>query len=335
MRRAIYRFIETYFRHRFLHLIPVPIMVVVFVFSMVSTKTTYNSSGVMWIERQTLLQTFSAIMQDNRSFATPAETTVSEFAELMNTDAFVRAIIKGTSLEPEMAKGNAAQAAMYANVRKWVWTMTLGDNIISVIGTHEKPEVAQELANATIEAYLTWRINNDQQDSQVALTYFSGLEKEYVAELDTARNTLQSYLEAHPDPVRGTRPAIETLMIDKLTTEMTDVQDKLTATRTKVQDSQLSLSQAEGNLRQKYLLIDHPALADKSDTSKKKLITNGVIFMVVGLMLSFVGVIGATVLDGAFRFPFDIKNALGIPSLATIPDVSDGKKKKAKEKKGK
>ena len=336
MRRAFYRFIETFFRHRFLHLVPIPIMLVVFAFSYVTTKTTYNSNGTMWIERQTLLQSMSANPQDNLGYVTPAQATVDEFAELMQTDAFVRAVVKGTSLESEMTKGLVVQASLFANVRKWVWSLTLGNNVISVNATHESAEVAQQLAAATMDAYLTWRINNDKQDSQVAQTYFADLEAQYTKELDTARTALQTYLEAHPDPVRGTRPSTETLMIEKLTAAMTDAHDRLTSARTKVENSTLALTQAENNVRQKYLVIDHPAVADKSDTSKKKMLTNGLIFIVVGVFLSFLGVVGAAVMDATFRFPFDIKNVLGIPSLATIPNVSvAGKGKGTKPKRAK
>ena len=201
MRRVFYRFIETFFRHRFLHLVPIPILLVVFAVSYVTTKTTYGSNGTMWIERQTLLASITSNQQDN-TWVTPAQTTVDEFTELLQTDAFIRAVVKGTSLESEMTKGQAVQTTLFANVRKWVWTQTLGNNIIAISAAHANAEVAQQLAAATIEAYLTWRINNDRQDSQVAQTFFTAFldAPGWDADLNFASRCLDEVAVAVLDP---------------------------------------------------------------------------------------------------------------------------------------
>jgi capsular polysaccharide biosynthesis protein len=322
------RLLETYFRHRWMYLIPVPILLAAAIVSFVTTKPSYLAHGTLWVERQSLLATLTSVRADGISWITPAEATVDEFDELLHTDSFVRAVIKQTDLETEMSKSLADQATLFEDVRKWVWVQTLGNNVVTVNAAHEQGKLAQQLSTAAIEAYLTWRINNDRQDSLTAQSFFGDLITAYKKDLDKARAELQTYLEAHPDPVRGDRPSTEMLQIDKLQLAIKDAADRVQKAVDNQENSRLALVRAENDVRQKYLVVDQPVLPGDPEVSKKKLIMNMVIFGVVGLMLSVVVLVGATLLDKSLHFQVDVLHGLGLPMLASIPSINTGKSEK-------
>jgi capsular polysaccharide biosynthesis protein len=340
MRLLLLRFLETYFRHRWLYLLPIALMLAGFAAFLVTARPSYPARGTLYVERQTLLASIATNQQDNIGFATPAQVTVDEFRELMQTDAFVRAIIKPTALEANMNQGVSAQDTLFTDLRKWVWATPVGNNIVEINAMHEKAEVAQQLANTAIQVYLDWRINNDQQESLVAQSFFSSLIDQYTGEVDKARANLQAYLEAHPDPVRGERSTLEKMQIDKLQAAIDDTQNRLQKTQEKEENSRLALKQAEHNVRQKYLVIDQPALPDKNDMSRKRLLISGAIFLVVGLLLATIGVVGGTLLDQSFHYPLDVTYGLALPVLALVPPAqphlrrSSRADKKAKQKRG-
>jgi capsular polysaccharide biosynthesis protein len=334
MRQLLVRFLETYYHHRWLYWLPVPIMLVVFGASLFTAKDAYITQGTIWVQKQVLLASITSSSTDSWGYSTPAQVTADEATELMQSDAFIRAIVQETDLESELSKGPSATADLFTNVRKWVWWSALGNNLIAANASHEKAAVAQQLSAGAIKTFLAWHINIDRQDSQVAQTYFSSLVDQYSKEVDTARSTLETYLQAHPDPTRGDRPSLELLQIDKLQSEIKDATDRLSKAKDDEETSRLKLTQVDQNINQQYITVDEPALPTKPEVSRKKLLLNGVIYLAAGILISILGVMGATLMDTSIRFSSEVATRLELPVLAVIPDATKSVKAR-KGKKGK
>ena len=144
--------------------------------------------------------------------------------------------------------------------------------------------------------------------------------------LEEAREELKVYLEQHPEPIRGDRQETEVLEIDRLQFAISQAEKDLVDSRQKEQDAQLATDQAESDVRQTYLVIDGATLPTKPESSKKDALVSALIFVVVGVILSVGGIIGAALLDRSFRFPIDVRHGLDLPVLALIPDTSRASK---------
>jgi hypothetical protein len=48
---------------------------------------------------------------------------------------------------------------------------------------------------------------------------------------------------------------------------------------------------------------------------------DSVVFVVVGVILAAIAIVGGAVLDRSFRFPLDIEYGLGLPVLSVVPDI--------------
>ena len=334
MRHLLVRFLETYFHHRWLYWLPVPIMLAVFGVSMVTAKEAYIAQGTIWVQKQVLLASITSTSSDSWGYSTPAQVTVDEATELMQSDAFVRAIVQQTDLESELSKGPEATQSLFADVRVWVWWSAIGNNMIAANASNEKAAIAQQLATGAIKTFLAWHVNIDRQDSQVAQTYFNDLVNQYTKEVDTARAALETYLTAHPDPARGDRPSLEQLQIDKLTSDIKEATDRLTKAKADEETSRLKLTQVDQNINQQYITIDEPPLPTKPEVSRKKMLMNGVIYIVAGILISVLGVVGATLMDTSIRFSNEVVTRLELPVLAVIPNMA-GADKAGKRKKGK
>jgi capsular polysaccharide biosynthesis protein len=330
IRLVILRFLESYFRHRWLWLAPIVLLAIFAGINFVRAKPIYISRGAMYVQRHSLLATLTTATNDGSLWITPADQTVAEFKELMQTDAFVRAMIQKTDLEPEMAKGSAVVERVYADVRRAVWVQSLGNNLVMIGATHEKAELAQQLAAALIATYQQWRINSDQQESATAQQFFDGLIQKYQDDLTTARNALKTYLDQHPDPARGDRPSIEKMDIERLQGAIDLSLKQLGSALDKEENARLNMSRAESDVKQKYYVIDAPNFPEEPENSKKQAATNSAIFVVIGVVLSVGGVVGGALLDRALRFPVDVRHILNLPVLASIPEpkIERAKKKK-------
>jgi capsular polysaccharide biosynthesis protein len=330
IRLVLLRFLESYFRHRWLYLAPIVVMAIFAGVSFVRAKPAYISRGALYVTRTTLLATLTTATSDGSLWVTPADQTVAEFKELMQTDAFVRAIIQKTDLEPEMQKGSAVAERTFTNVRRAAWVQSLGNNLVMVGATHEQANFAQQMASALITTYHQWLINSDQQESRIAQQFFADQIQKYREDVSAARDALKAYLEQNPDPTRGDRPTNERIEIEQLQSAIDLAQKQLVSALDKEENARLNLSRAESDVKQKYYVVDAPNLPDTPENSKKQAAINSAIFVAVGFVLTLVGIVGGALLDTACRFPLDVRHGLNLPVLANIPELDSGKRKSKK-----
>lgn len=330
VRLVILRVSESYFRHRWLYMAPIALMIVVGALSSLRARPVFISRGAIYVQKETLLTSLTSIQDSGFTWVTPAQTAVDEFGELIQTDAFIRAIIKQTDLEAMMSQGSSVVESTIADVRKDIWVQALGQNLMLLAAADETPQLAEQKARALGEAYIQWKINADRDESMSAQVFFSNLVQSYRADLEKAQQDQQTYLEQHPDPVRGDRPTTEQVQIQRLQAAVDVATTRLSGAMDKEDSAKLALAQSESKARQTYLVIDAPSLPRKPENSKKDLLVKVAILAAVGLILSATGVIGAALLDDSFRFPIDVQHSLNLPVLAIVPDAMPRRNKARK-----
>jgi capsular polysaccharide biosynthesis protein len=304
-------------------------LVAVSLFSTLTAKPSYIALGAVYVQKESLLASLTSIQNTGFAWVTPAQATVDEFKELIQTDSFIRAIIKQTDLESSMNLGAAEVSRLIANTRAAVWAQPLGNNLVQIGAVDEKGPLAEQMAKALVEAYIQWKINSDQQESTSAQAFFENLVQTYQADLEAARQEQQTYLTDHPDPVRADRPTAEQVEMNQLQATVNEANMRLTNAIDKLDSAKLALAQSDSKARQTYLVLDAPHVPTQAPSSKTKLVMNLVIMAVVGLILGGIGTAGAALLDSSYRFPVDVQNGLNLPVLAVVPDVA-GKARSAK-----
>ena len=151
VRLVVLRILESYFRHRWLYLLPIVLMSILGVVFVLVTKPTYTAKGVLYVETQSYLASLTAVRDSNASWwTTPSQAVNQEISELLQTDAFVRAIIQRTSLEENMDKGPIIVETIIKSTRENVWAVSLGNNQLQVNAVHEDPEIAYQIVTAVI-----------------------------------------------------------------------------------------------------------------------------------------------------------------------------------------
>lgn len=323
VRLVVLRILESYFRHRWLYLLPIVLMSILGAVFVLLTKPTYTAKGVLYVETQSYLASLTDVRDSGASWwTTPAQAVNEEISELLQTDAFVRAIIQRTSLEEKMDEGSATVEIIIKETRENVWPTPFGNNQLQVNAVHEDPEVAYQIVTAVIEGYLQWRVNADLAESEVAQEFFTTLIETYSADLSAAREAMRSYLATHPIPLRGDRPGDEVLEISRLQAEIDLAASRYATALNKEEETRLAMAQIESDARQTYFLIDAPTIPEKPDTSLKSMAVSGGIFMVLGIFLSGGLIVGAAILDRSFRFPVDVWHRLDLPLLTMVPETA-------------
>jgi capsular polysaccharide biosynthesis protein len=327
-RIIILRLFDSYFRHRWLYLLPILVMAIFAVVYTLTREHVYISSGVIFTEQTSLLSSLTSVQSEGFSWNTPAQDTTNQISDLIRTDAFIRAVIQGTDLEAEMDKGEPVVRETIYEVRRRIWASVAGTSQVQISAANTNPHIAYQLAQSTIDTFIQWKINLDRTDSVTAGDFFQELIQGYRTDVTQAQQTLRSYLEAHPEPVRGARPDTEELEIQRLQADLDFAGTRLAQALDKAEEARLAETQVESNIRQKYTVVDAPGLPDRPATSRRQIAMNASVFLAVGALLSVIAVLGATVIERSFRTPLDVKQALDLPVLAVVPDVPKQNQKK-------
>lgn len=322
LRLVLLRLLESYFRHRWLYLLPIVIMIGLSVVFIKFKKPLYISEGILYVQKGSLLNSLTSIRNDSFSWLTPAQETAEEINDLIKTDAFMRAVISKTDLEAEMDGGLAQTAEVIQTTRQSIWVTPNGSNQLLIGAAREDRELPAQLVNAVVDNFVQWKINEDLTESTVAQEFFQNLTVDYEADLIQARQELDEYFLNHPAPERGERPEIEQIQIVRLEGDVRLAEQRYSNAIANDEVARLAMTKAESTAPQSYFLIDAPKVPLTPAISLTDLIVNVVIFIIVGVIFSGVGIVGSALLDRTLRVPLDIEHNLNLPVLGALPDIS-------------
>lgn len=325
IRLILLRLLESYFRHRWLYLAPIGLMLAAMGAYMQVVPAPYIAEGTLYVQQETLLSSLTSVRNNGLGFryVTPAEETVGELYQLMNSEGFIRAIIQQTDLEAKMGEGPKVVDQIVKETREAVWFRSLGNNLVMVSAQYTMPRVSAQLVASTVETYTRWKTNISREESVAARDFFRDLVANYSLALDAERSALTDYLVAHQEPVRGARPPAEAARIAQLEAAVALAEERLRDAEHKEEDAQLALAQTESNIRQGYFVVDAPKQPLEPKRSKKELAMIAAIFLMAGAFFSVAGIVGGALLDRSVRFPIDVKHGLGLPVLVTMPELAE------------
>jgi hypothetical protein len=279
----------------------------------------YWATGRLYVSQGNLLADLTSSNTGGSWWVSAAQSTVSELNELIGTQAFVRTVIQKTDLEKKMSGGPTAVDDTIVYVRKILSIQAVGDKLVDISATGDDPAIVYQVVLSTMDAYVQWKINNGYQESIAARTFFDNLIKPYQDDVDLARSDFAAFLTEHPAPVRGDRPPAEQLEIDRLQTAVQRTEDRLNSALDNVESARLAQAKSESVTKQTYMVIDQPQIPQEAKLSTKTIATSMVIFLVVGIFLSVVGIAGGALIDRSLRFPIDVRHGLSLPVLAMVP----------------
>lgn len=319
VRIVLLRLLESYFRHRWLYILPVVIAVAAGGAYVATIPPEYTASGRLYVAQENLLANLTSSNTGGSFWISAADATVSEIYELMNTQAFIRSVIQKTDLEQNMSAGPEAVYNTITYVRDIVSIQSAGDKLVDIAATGDDPNVVYQVVISMMDAYVQWKINSGYQESIAARSFFDNLMKPYQDEVEQSRSDLVAFLTSHPEPARGDRPPAEQMELDRLQALVQRAEDRLSSARDNEENARLAQVQSESVTKQTYMVIDQPQIPEEAKVSTKAIAMNLVIFMIVGIFLAIVGIVGGALLDRSLRFPIDVRHGLSLPVLAMIP----------------
>jgi uncharacterized protein involved in exopolysaccharide biosynthesis len=317
-RLFIGRLLETFFRRWWLYPLPAVLVIALGASIVVNRATSYHASGVIEVNRDSLLNEITSVRnQNNFGFDTPATYTTRQLNTLLGTDSFLDSVIEQAGLSTAVESGALARP----DVRRLLWASAEGDELVVVNSASGDSELSFRLAGAAIASFLQWEIDSDVTQSQSAQQFFESLLGPYQKRLDDAREALAIYVIQHPAVgLADDRPADEQVQIASLTEAVLRADDELSTARSSLSEAQIANAQTSSDVAQRLRVVDDPVKPLAPEPHRKKDVLSLMMFMILGALVSGAALVVATLLDRTVRYAEEIEGHLDVPVLAMVPN---------------
>jgi uncharacterized protein involved in exopolysaccharide biosynthesis len=319
-RYVVLRLLDGFFRRWWLLIVPIILFAAIGAASAAGIKSEYQAVGTINSASQTVLSTINS-SNPNFGYRTPADVTSSDINQMLNTGEFIRKLAATAGLSTALESG----VITADQIRSSVNVSASGQNLVRVAATFGEPQVAQALAQATIDTYIQSQIDTAVSGSDVAIQVFTGLVQSYQTDVDAAQAAFDSYVTEHPTQLDGSYTAADNVQITRLQATLTAAQNKLDDAQSKLDDANLNKAQAQTAITQQLQIIDSPELPFSRQPKVKKMAVTLVMFVAIGGLLSLGALVLTASTDRTLRFPADVQQRLGVPAIAAVPLVRRGR----------
>ena len=316
------RLLETFFRRWWLNIVPLLLCCGLGVVTVLNQPKQYLSQGVLSAAPDTLIANLSSVSLDNSfvGFETPATIASRRINEQLRSDEFVLQLANRAGLQPSLDAG----LIDLAFVRERVGASADGENLLQVGSMTEDPQLSVRLATSAIDTFIQSVIDEDLSESKAAQTFYEGIAADYKVSVDTARDALNEYLSAHPEPLRGERPPSEQAQIAQLQDDLDRANSRYTNAQFSVEEAKLANELARLDVTQRLRVIDPPTEPVVPVSGLRSMVFTFGIFVILGTMLT-AGLVTATAfIDKTIRTADEVLPRLAVNVVATVPAVAVG-----------
>lgn len=304
------RYIDTFFRHAWICLLPVFVFPLAALGVVKETGKTATVGANVWVNQYSTKH-----LSYSDPLATPAANVAAALLQLLQTTSFDLQVAKESPLYWATVAGRSdADVAAVTDLSGHVTVATNGPDLVSVTYIHKQGSVGiQLMQNILKEAPREIsRLNQQQAASSIAL--YQHEKKTVQKHLASATRDLGSYVKKHH--ISPSQMAEQALFDPTFATLYQAVQSSEVA----LQHTDDLLSQASPQLSSGSTIqvIDSPSLRPSS-TGKKTLVLDMGIGLVLGLFLSGLFVVWKTASDPSLRNPQEVEELVGLPILACVP----------------
>jgi uncharacterized protein involved in exopolysaccharide biosynthesis len=320
----ITKFLEAFFRHKILVLLP-PLIIPLIVgpYALVTAPIYYESFAGVWVDRPTYLN-----YSDSFSvYSSPSSQQANKLQEIMRTRTFILDVAKRTTLAPLV--GNPRGEERIAQVIGNGFTMfPNGDHLLVLHFKADNPRLAFDSLNAIMDAFKENAANERVNQASLAISFYQARLQTAQEELKKTSASVRQYVAANPN-LKALNPdraaagdvALPQSVTDPQLAEMMATlqtqQKQVEAMTSNLNSAQFDASASLEGQELGFQIIDSPQIATAPTRALRKQLIFPIAGMVVGLGISLVLLVLLVAADRSVRSESDLPN--GARVLGAVP----------------
>ncbi|MBI4494749.1 MAG: hypothetical protein HY690_18390 [Chloroflexi bacterium] len=332
----IAKYLETFFRHTLLLLLP-PVLIPLIVgpIALLTTPVFYETWAGIWVERPAYL----AYSDDSANFLTPAQNQSERLGEALRTRAFLLDVANRTSLAPLVGTLKGEERVRKI-VEDGLSAFTSGKHLLVLRFRAETPQLSFELNNALVEAFKDRATADRTRQAGAAISFYQARLQAAEEAYAQANEAMRRYVAANPrltaiDPNRdlANTPASR-LGLPLVATEpqLAELVQRVTLTQSDLERARAALEQAGLNASSSlegqelvFQVVDPPQVPTTAIRERRKRLIFPAAGLLVGLGLSAILLVLLMATDRAVRSEADLgpgARVLGaVPRLQLAPSA--------------
>ena len=307
-----YKALETLFRHKFLVILPVVVLVLAgLVGSVLRTSHVYSSTTRAWAQSTPYLQ--SSLAPDN-PYLTPAQAQAQTYGDLLKLDSYVLDVagrVDGLKSLPTTVQAAEVRAGTYISPE--------GVNVLSITHQSSDPALTKAVVEALIAAYADYYKTDVIAQGDAAIAF-------YQARLDTANQEL-ALREKDVADYQAAHPTIVDNQVDTPDAKLAELQSLASTAREdynnlldKIDEINIQKAAAVTGKDIGFRVQDEAKLPTSPlPTSLKDMVLLPMLGLLLGISASGVLLFALIRLDDRIRFPEELR-AMGLPVVG-LPDI--------------
>ncbi len=341
----ITKFLEAFFRHKLLVLLP-PLIIPLIVgpYALVTAPVYYESFAGVWVDRPTYLS-----YNDSFSiYSSPSSQQANKLTEIMRTRSFILDVAKRTAMAPLV--GNARGEERIAQVIGNGFTMIPnGDHLLVLHFKADSPRLAFDSLNAVMDAFKENAANDRVNQASLAISFYQGRLQTQQDELRKTTTSVRQYIASNPNlgalnldrtgtvsPTDKNIPGPDFVLPPTVADpQLADMMGRLQIQQKQVEGTRAALEQAQFDASASlegqevgFQIIDPPQIASAPTRALRKQLIFPIAGMVVGMGLSLVLLVLLVAADRSVRSESDLPN--GARVLGAVPYLKLNLKKMPK-----
>lgn len=304
------RYVDTFYRHWLIALIPVVILPVAAVgVGLMSHKYPTAVTNV-WVS-----QTSTSQLGYVAPFTSPAGNAQAELNQLLQTQRFDLSVARQSPLYWQLANAQPYRDIwIVKDMSKNVKVTTGGSNLLAISYSPKNAVLGTQLLQSILNVAPNQIKALYQQQSVDRVKFLTRQLQKVKGQLSQANSALAVYLLAHHI---GANQVAQQTLVDPNLAALYEAQ-QTAQNNEQAAKTQYDQAQPAGGLGSALTVIDAPTVVPAT-ASKKALILNAGIGLIIGLLLSFAFIVAATLRDQSMRYAGEVLGVTGLPVLASIP----------------
>jgi uncharacterized protein involved in exopolysaccharide biosynthesis len=294
----IVRFLEAFFRHKWLIVLPAVLMpLIVTPIALLTAPSYYESTASVWVDRATYLPGDS---DGFNPYMSPSQNQINRLNDQLRTRTFLMDIAQRSPLAGVV--GNPAAEERFATMFfRGFGMMSVGERVLMIRFRGSNPQLAAQMVEATVAAYKDKITTDRLNQAQLATGFYETRLQAAEAELAKANDSLRRYVAANPrlttiDPNAGAaatgaaRLGLPAGAIDPQIAELlrqVDLQtEEVTRIRTSLESARLDTSAAIQGQEVGFQVVDQAQVPSRPTRERKKALIFPAAAAVAGMGLS-------------------------------------------------
>ena len=307
------RFLDTFYRHRLLVLMPLILAVGVSTAIALAQPRMYESSARIWF----FSSTDPAIAAQPNS--TPADVEVAVFRELLNSRAFDLKVGRrgplATSLADAGLTSEQIDQRVYETLARKVLVAADGPQVVAISFQALSGTLAQGTVQALLDQFSEETLANRKNQAQAVVKFMEDQLKAQDAAMTSTTADVTRYMAAHP---RAAATDVTLIGLQHAADLARQRYSELVVELGQARLDLASLDQAGGA---GYRLIDPPTAPIRPIGLMGTLLRTSAGGILGGLLIAAFALFGLTAADTSIRRQEDIRSALGLRVVGATPEV--------------